>query len=527
MEKKIVLTICGLLLSTCLLNVATYNLVSLSSPEATVSVSPPHTEEQICETFEINLTVTDCENLFWFRIVLYYDGELLEFLEAKPGPMLPDLHDWYNKTKVKGELTLIAKFEETAIETSGILAIIKFKCIKVGSGGFYFIECELQDQDYNDIPSADPEPGTYRVTEILEEKIVLHQDYTLCTNVNFRGYHLFIINASNVVLDLNSHTINNTAGKGYAVVIKGKSNVTIKNGVITYFQYGIEISSECSNINIINVTVSNSYETAINIEDSHNVHVCNNTVSYNMKEGILLNKCSHSEISRNLLSKNEAYGIYMKESQNNNISNNTISDNYALEPERESGGIFIFDSEENTIFNNNFINNTSDNKTNHVAILGKSSNTWNWSYPYGGNYWDDYDGVDGFSGTYQNVIGPDGIWDNPYVITTYNRDKYPLRNRYNTTLKIFECAWEVGYPKEPKIRQKRCAVAAFSNSSITDFSFNRTLRYQINSTVSNGTFFKLMVPKELLHRSHRRHPYTLDLGLGRNPSLHIHYLRRR
>ncbi|MDH5267143.1 MAG: right-handed parallel beta-helix repeat-containing protein [Candidatus Bathyarchaeota archaeon] len=511
MEKKIVLTICGLLLSTCLLNVATYNLISLSSPEATVSVSPPHTPAQICDTFEINITVTDCENLFRFEIVLYYDGELLEFLEAKSGPRACD---WFTKTEVEEgglyvNLTLIAEFEETMKESSGILAIIKFKCIKVGEGGFDFLKCELQeDFPHDDIPSGF-ERGTYRVTEIVNEK-VLYEDYTLCTDVNFPGYHLFTINASNVELDLNSHTINNTAEKGYAVVVlEGRSNVTIKNGVITNFQYGIEIQSGCSNINIINVTVSNSSETAINIVDSHNVHVCNNIVSYNMKEGILLNKCSHSEVSRNLLSKNEAYGIYMKDSVNNNISHNTISDNYALDPDkRESGGIRIYYSGQNTIFNNNFINNTQFLTTttpNHFEISGgvKSQNAWDWSYPYGGNYWDDYDGVDEFSGTYpQNVTGPDGIWDRPYYLNGYNQDEYPLMNRYNTTLKIFEFAWKVKYQtpnmtSEPK--EICCPVAVFSDSSITDFSFNRTLRYQISSKVSNGTFCKVIVPKELLY----------------------------
>ncbi|NIO37116.1 hypothetical protein GTO27_05370, partial [Candidatus Bathyarchaeota archaeon] len=55
-----------------------------------------------------------------------------------------------------------------------------------------------------------------------------------------------------------------------------------------------------------------------------------------------------------------------------------------------------------------------------------SVNTWNNSYPSGGNYWSDYVNEDIYAGANQDEPGSDGIWDHPYVIDVDNQDNYPL-----------------------------------------------------------------------------------------------------
>jgi len=54
------------------------------------------------------------------------------------------------------------------------------------------------------------------------------------------------------------------------------------------------------------------------------------------------------------------------------------------------------------------------------------ANVWDDGYPSGGNYWSDYDGLDLYSGLYQNETGSDGIGDNPYIIAENNQDRYSL-----------------------------------------------------------------------------------------------------
>ncbi len=74
----------------------------------------------------------------------------------------------------------------------------------------------------------------------------------------------------------------------------------------------------------------------------------------------------------------------------------------------------------NSIYHNNFINNgyhAGDN----------CNNNWDAGYPSGGNFWDNYYGVDNFSGPNQNIPGSDSIGDTPYYILGGNEeDFYPL-----------------------------------------------------------------------------------------------------
>jgi parallel beta-helix repeat protein len=105
-------------------------------------------------------------------------------------------------------------------------------------------------------------------------------------------------------------------------------------------------------------------------------------------------------------------GIWFYLSSNNIVSGNNITTNGC--------GISLDFSSNNTICHNNFVNN--------VGQVGASGypNVWDGGYPFGGNYWSDYSGVDLYSGPYQNQTGSDGIGDTPYVINANNRDNYPL-----------------------------------------------------------------------------------------------------
>jgi hypothetical protein len=73
--------------------------------------------------------------------------------------------------------------------------------------------------------------------------------------------------------------------------------------------------------------------------------------------------------------------------------------------------VYLYFSNENTIFRNNFILNAQNARDN-------GDNIWDGEYPFGGNYWDDYNGTDSNS---------DGIGDTPYNISgDSNQDHYPL-----------------------------------------------------------------------------------------------------
>jgi parallel beta-helix repeat protein len=98
----------------------------------------------------------------------------------------------------------------------------------------------------------------------------------------------------------------------------------------------------------------------------------------------------------------------------NTVIGNRISDNVF--------GLQLFSSSANVIHHNSFINNTSQACNQDSSCL----NVWNDGYASGGNYWSDSNDADLYQGPDQNVVGSDGIGDEPYIIDANNTDNYPL-----------------------------------------------------------------------------------------------------
>ena len=98
---------------------------------------------------------------------------------------------------------------------------------------------------------------------------------------------------------------------------------------------------------------------------------------------------------------NNTNGIRLEQSPYNSIHLNTIIDN--------ENGIYSYQSSNNTFDHNNFINNTQQT---YVATPSLG-NVWDDGYPYGGNYWSNYNGTDS---------NGDGLGDTPHIIDEDNTD---------------------------------------------------------------------------------------------------------
>jgi len=152
-------------------------------------------------------------------------------------------------------------------------------------------------------------------------------------------------------------------------------------------------------------------------------------------------------ISGNNISKNFIFGLGVFWSQYINVTGNLIVSNQAY-------GIVVSHSYPGPIYHNNLINNWIDAVEVPINQSPQYLNSWNLTYPAGGNYWSDYTGSDNCSGPKQDQCNThDNIGDTPktlfacvyesnWLCGNYNAtDPYPLMKPYGFTRDTDPPAW--------------------------------------------------------------------------------------
>jgi len=130
---------------------------------------------------------------------------------------------------------------------------------------------------------------------------------------------------------------------------------------------------------------------------------------------------SEEIIFRNNRISNKAWGLQLLDNTTLcDIIGNAFTNNTGFQGGNGGGLSLEWTTTENLLYHNNFMNNS-------INAFDEGSNLWHSGYPKGGNYWDDYEGSDEFSGPGQNISGSDGLGDTPYEIPDQgNIDPYPL-----------------------------------------------------------------------------------------------------
>jgi len=173
--------------------------------------------------------------------------------------------------------------------------------------------------------------------------------------------------------------------------------------------------------------------------------------------------------TRNLTLTNNWFGIQLAYTRNSIISRNNIANNWY--------GIWLSNSSDNSIYHNTFADNT------HQVYTDVWVNVWDDGYPSGGNYWDDYAGVDLHGGPSQDTNNGDGIGDTLYAIDVNNTDRYPLMG----TFSVFNATLEH-------------AVQTVCNSSISDLRFNGTvLSFSVTGEGGTVGFCRIRIPTALMN----------------------------
>ncbi|UCE36282.1 MAG: right-handed parallel beta-helix repeat-containing protein [Thermoplasmata archaeon] len=211
---------------------------------------------------------------------------------------------------------------------------------------------------------------------------------------------------------------NNCSYNGDGIMISESSNNIIANNAIFRNPVSGIVITHCSNgyNTIIGNTIFSNGNGIWVYESSYNT-IIGNTISSN-EDGIWIRyHASYNTFIGNSISSNW-YGIHIDWSSYNTIISNTIVSSIYH-------GIYIHHDGYNTIYHNAF---TDNNGSGVQGLDYVGTNILNDSYPSGGNYWSDWTTPDMASGPNQNLPGPDGIVDFPYLLDGGSgaMDYYPL-----------------------------------------------------------------------------------------------------
>lgn len=260
---------------------------------------------------------------------------------------------------------------------------------------------------------------------------------------------------NNLIIGNNISHNQGTAISFFQYKSRGSDN-TITGNNITDNGAGISLEINCADNIISENNIAGNAGVGISLSDgSMDNRISNNNISSN-GAGIYLSSaewwtffpCSNNVVVGNNIDANNGYGIFLLGASNNLVSGNRITNNWdgiTLDyyPYSEGGysnnnvlfenriaenrhcGFQCFNCSNNLLYYNGFIDNTVQ------AYAENSTNSWDDGYPFGGNYWSDYQGSDMFSGPQQNLSGGDGLGDTPYIVGETNTDMYPLMCQYS------------------------------------------------------------------------------------------------
>ncbi|MEM2703273.1 MAG: NosD domain-containing protein [Candidatus Bathyarchaeia archaeon] len=383
--------------------------------------------------------------------------------------------NYYEQLEINKTLTIIGYGNKTVILGSGTSTCVKISrgvtCVVLanltidGTGTYKSTGLLIQQSNNNQIKNVTI-TNFYKGLRIYDStQNVLRNVRMLNNTYNLEVYGLYLshfihdidtsntVNCKKVYYLLNAHNIKLTGDIGFAAIVNS-TNIVVVNTALSDNFSGLLLAYTNDTL-VYSVNCTRNIQ-GIRLVNSHNVTITNSSLTLNEWSGISLEPATTCQIYSNIFKFNthalyfsfsphilqlatkdnkvflndifdNSVGLYIDEVGGNKICNNNfVRNGIAIKIDDASGNIFI---------HNNFLENAKD-----VEFVASSfsnvTNTWDYGYPYGGNFWLNYNMTDDYKGPSQDVDGSDGILDKPCSIGFNNIDKYPLSSPVTTILSV-------------------------------------------------------------------------------------------
>ena len=249
------------------------------------------------------------------------------------------------------------------------------------------------------------------------------QVYITSNDVVLQGNNITYSDSYAIYFDnSNDNTIGNNQINGTkGIYLYSSNNNVFSNNIISYCsEAGLLLYSNSDNCIIYDNSFNND-KFGINSQYNDNLNISKNTILDSTIDGIKLLGGNNNKIKNNTLNNN-ANGLFISSTDsiinynkflNNQISINMegsdckISDNYLNNS--DVWGLYASTYSSGNIIYRNYFNSNNEN--------AKEEGNNQWYFEMQGNYWDDYNEIDG---------DLDKIGDTPYLIMGGAKDLYPL-----------------------------------------------------------------------------------------------------
>ncbi len=168
--------------------------------------------------------------------------------------------------------------------------------------------------------SAPPVAATVTCGEVLLTSVILQNDLLECPEYGL------VIGADGLTVDLNGFTIDGRGSSGTGILTQGYDYVTISNGTIQEFNFGVRLTPGTSGAIVSALRIFSSQLAAIELSDADGNTVRDNVLVANGTGIAMLNGTQGTLVSGNIVGSASGDGIHVGgRSAANTISGNEVS----------------------------------------------------------------------------------------------------------------------------------------------------------------------------------------------------------